>query len=289
MVCYLLQGRLFRWSNKDPVSFQQWKLSYLNQSSLFFRRGIIFSKYCSKHNFISTHNTDVITNLSGISANATAKCAVLLLMNMADSAWITVDCDKQVFSKIICYLEEQIDAKGNENTELEMIFDQSCVIKNQTCYLFKWIEDKPNDIVTIGKNININKLFEYLFHAISVVFPPIISPDFREKLMYSKHGNILNYYWTPIDDSGFEGIYISRDFSKLFQVGGNIFECGDNIFISIKFVCDGQIDCELNRSKDELGCLCSSTTNFSPNCVTSVDEHRKKCSFYHWETEKKCV
>ena len=206
-------------------------------------------------------------------------------MNMAESAWIGVECEKQLFSTILCYFEEQIDVMENTIIVDEKIFDQSCVIKNQICYLFKWIEVKPSDIIKIGTNINIIKLFEYLFHAISVAFPPIILPDFRQRLMYSKYGNILRYDWQPIDDSRVEGTYITRDFSRLFQVGGNLSECGDNIYISIKFVCDGQIDCGLNRTNDELGCLCSSNTSYSPKCVHFVDGHRKKCSFYYWKIE----
>ena len=65
-----------------------------------------------------------------------------------------------------------------------MVFDQSCVIRNNICYLFKWIEVKPHGITSIGGNKHIIRLFEYSFHAVSVEFPPIISPDFTEKMTY---------------------------------------------------------------------------------------------------------
>ena len=235
----LLQDGIVYWSSGDPISFHLWKADYLNQSSLFVGRAHNYSEFCFEDNFASTR--DITAYLSDISAKATATCAVLLLMNMAEPAWITVECDKQLFYKFLCYFEEPIIIQHNNtliesNTIIdEMIFNHSCVLKNKICYLFEWIEVKPNDIITIGAKQNVIKLFEYLFYAINVEFPPIISPDFSKRLTYRKYGGILNYKWHSINDNSFEGIYIMKDLSVHFQRGGNLFECGNNILISIKF------------------------------------------------------
>ena len=283
----MLQDDFFHWSNKDPVSFQQWKLNYLTNSSLFFRRRNIYSEICSKNDSTSTLITDITTYLSDISANSTAKCVVLLLMNMAEPAWIRVECGEKLLSKFLCYFEkEQIHVVQSNLIVNRMVFDQSCVIRNKICYLFKWIEGKPHGITSMGGNKHIIRLFEYLFHAVSVEFPPIISPDFTKKMTYRKYGRILSYKWHPINKTGLEGLYIIKGFSNTLHIGGNLFECDDNILISIKFVCDGQIDCVGNRSKDELGCSCNSTNSYSSNCKYLVDEDRKKCSFYYRKTKK---
>ena len=171
-----------------------------------------------------------------------------------------------------------------------MIFNQSCVLKNEICYLFEWIEVKPRSISTIRVDQNLIELFEYLFYAINVEFPPIISPDFSKRLTYKKYGQILNYKWHSINNHDFEGLYIMKDLSVSFQRGENLFECGNGILISIKFSCDGENDCsDIYISKDELGCLCNRTSSYAPNCKYFAHRHRKKCSFYYWMTDtNKC-
>ena len=294
MVFCLLQDDIVYWSNKDPVSFHLWKPDYLIQSSLFVGRAHHTSEYCSKNIFASIR--DITSYLSEISSNASAICAVLLLLNMAEPAWSRVECDKQLFSKFLCYFEEPVTIDYNntfiENNIItdEMIFNQSCVLKNKICYLFEWIEVKPNDMSHIGANQNVIKLFEYLFYAINVEFPPIISPDFSKRLTYKKYGQILNYKWHSINNNASEGLYIMKDLSINFQKGENLFDCGNGILISIKFSCDGENDCShIKISKDELGCLCNRTSSYTPNCKYFADKHRKKCSFYYWMTDtNKC-
>ena len=156
-----------------------------------------YTELCSKKHFASIR--DITAYLSDISSKARATCAVLLLMNMAEPAWIRVECDKQLFYKFLCYFEQPIITqynntliKSNTITD-EMIYNHSCVLKNKICYLFEWIEVKPNNIITTGANQNVIKLFEYLFYAINVEIPPIISPDFNKRLTFRKYGEILNY------------------------------------------------------------------------------------------------
>ena len=123
-----------------------------------------------------------------------AMCTVLLLMNLADPAWIRVECDKQLIENVLCYFDDK-PITDDHRTYVDMkIFDQSCVIINKTCYLFKWIKVIISEIdpKRIDKTfITLN--FEYLFDALSVPFPPIISPDFKQKLTYRKYGRIFNY------------------------------------------------------------------------------------------------
>ena len=136
--------------------------------------------------------------------------------------------------------------------------------------------------MAIDKNF-ITLVFEYLFDATSVQFPPIISPDFTHKLTYRKYGRIFTYNWHPINEAVVEGLYVFKDSGKNFNAGDNLFKCKDNVFLSIKFVCDGSFDCLGNQSYDELGCSCSKPYNYSSKCKYITEGGQKKCSFYYYQ------
>ena len=200
--------------------------------------------FCLKYESFSTIARDKTKDIDNIFQEKpySAICAVLLLMNLADPVWIRVECDKQLIENFLCYFEDK-PVTGDDKTYVDMnIFDQLCVMKQKICYLFKWIKVNTNEIdpITIDKTF-ITLLFEYLFDAVSVPFPPIISPDFKEKLTYRKYGRIFNYNWHPINKPLVEGLYIFKDSANKFNAGGNLFKCENNFLISIKIVCDVQV------------------------------------------------
>ena len=241
--------------------------------------------FCFKYESFSSLARDKTRDIDKIFQKNShlAMCAVLLLMNLADPARIRVECDNKFIHNFLCYFEDK-QVADDDKTYVDMnIFAQSCVMKNKICYLFKWIKVNTNEInpIKIDKNfITLN--FEYLFDAVSVPFPPIISPDFKEKLTYRKYGRIPNYNWHPINKPIIESLYVFKDSANKFNAGGNLFKCEDNVLISIKFVCDGNVDCTSNHSTDELGCLCSTPHNYSPKCKYIIEGDKKSCSFYYW-------
>ena len=241
--------------------------------------------FCFKYEFFSSVARDKTKDVANIFPKNpySAMCAVLLLMNLAEPAWITVEWDTNLTENFLCYFEDKPITDDNKTYVDMNIFDQLCVMKNNICYLFERTKVNITDID--GMKINktyITLLFEYLFDAISVLFPPIISPDFKEKLTYRKYGRIFIYNWHPINDPVVEGLYVYRDSPNKFNARGHLFRCKDNILISIKFVCDGYFDCTSNQPTDELGCLCSKSNNHSNKCKYTIEGNKKRCSFYYW-------
>ena len=103
------------------------------------------------------------------------------------------------------------------------------------------------------KEIDLKRL-KVLFNAVSIEFPPILSPDFSFILSYQRYSDIYIYEKHVVKNNSAEGIFIcSDDLMSIFK-GANIFKCGNGTFISQQYVCDGLVDCPGYQSLDEIDC-----------------------------------
>ena len=66
------------------------------------------------------------------------KCTAMILNNLVNPEWITIDCDEPVTSDIMCHFPRKIKKQFNWTTDSMEIYNSSCVYKNGTCFVFLW-------------------------------------------------------------------------------------------------------------------------------------------------------
>ena len=220
--------------------------------------------------------------------NNTFNCHAMLLTDLANPKWISVDCDEPVTSNILCYFEVEQDIRKQLSVPSRHIYDKICIAKNNTCYKFLW---HKNQFINREKyHIHI-RTFQYVFDAVETTFPPIFSGDFKYAFSYQRLGHIYIYRKRKrkISDAG--GLYIHQEKYYNFIKGGNVFECGNGRLISVYFLCDGINDCGNINSTDEVGCYCGKANYYSNKCKYIYKEsiHRLKqhisCSYYYIESK----
>ena len=124
------------------------------------------------------------------------------------------------------------------------------------------------------------KQFEYLFSAVSVPFPPIFSSGLKILITYKQFINLYKYKYSPVI-KGDEGLYIYSQKATSFVAGGNTFHCGDGVYISMIYICDGVDDCPGNSKEDEKHCLCD-RNKLLPPCKYIIDNgENKSCSLFY--------
>ena len=216
-----------------------------------------------------------------------SSCVAILLSNLADPEWITINCNEPMTTDVVCYFEH-INYK-KKPTVINIVSDTkihetACVLINNTCYLFKWIgQNYKKQLQNIVNNVSDVKIFQHLYDAVDVLFPPILSRNLDFKISYIRYGVTYEFKETKITQEAPEGLIISKNDPHDFHMGGNIFNCSMKFFISFKFVCDGKYDCGGYNSADEIDCHCQS---FSPKCKylgTNLKENR--CSYFYFKTK----
>ena len=222
-----------------------------------------------------------------------SKCAAMLLNNLVNPEWITIDCDEPVTSDIMCHFPRKIKQHINWITEEEIkIYNSSCVHKNETCFIFLWshfvsnIHSNNNKL--LRKEIDHINVFQYLFSAVSVSFPPIMLADMKYTMSYIRYGNSLSYITMEANKST-ETLLIFTQVHIDPRNGGNIFKC-KKYLISIEYLCDGKVDCESSEKLDEIDCQCKETEMYSSRCkyVISANEPKFCSDFYIKTTHHDC-
>ena len=178
----LFQGHL-HWQSLELLAFQQWKNIYFIKNSYPSYR----SAGRSVNNFfVSYHgqfnNTDLNTKVkSTLYPKAYMKtCAAMILYNIVEPEWITVDCDEPLGHGTFCvFTRENIFKTSPSISSSEFrINDRRCVMRNLVCYLSMWkkvfnvkvIID--NDDIYFTNFSSVEK-FQFSFDAIRIKFLPI--------------------------------------------------------------------------------------------------------------------
>ena len=82
-----------------------------------------------------------------------------------------------------------------------------------------------------------------------------------------------------------EGLLYFKQDPHQIDIGGNLFKCTNNVFISIQLLCDGNYDCP-DGPVDEIGCECLIKTNHSNKCkFLSTETFSKSCSHFYFTTK----
>ena len=115
---------------------------------------------------------------------------------------------------------------------------------------------------------------EYLVTATDAEFPPFHS--FLNVIRYCK----ISRKWISENITELhKGLHIVMDHGSKYIRYGNVFECGEGIFIAYAYVCDGKKDCPGDIAFDEIACICESSFILSSKCKYIISkEGIKRCS-----------
>ena len=118
-------------------------------------------------------------------------CTAMLLTNLTDPEWITVGCNESITNHLMCFWKEAKKKKINQSTK--NIYNEMCVLHNDTCYLFEWRKTYNTKLSkNIGSNISNITLFQHVFNAVSVTFLPIVVDNSRYMMTFRRYGHVFH-------------------------------------------------------------------------------------------------
>ena len=127
-------------------------------------------------------------------------------------------------------------------------------------------------------------MFQFVFNAVRVEFPPFISQHESYILQYSRFGSFYHYETKKLQNkSEAEGFGIYYENPLIFETDASMFKCLNQMYISIQFACDGLNNCL--GVEDEKNCKCNQTNDCSTSCkIISSIQGRKTCSLFYMKT-----
>ena len=196
----------------------------------------------------------------------------MLLTNLAEPQWIPVSCSQTLLPVIMCFIDKtnatkgmQVKIKENaDSTKNHYFCANHHIMINTTCYHFLWgnitlqCDNICNDM--ISAHLQSIPIFQHLYTCVLLqnAFPLVVNDlesDERTLLrFYNNFGNLkCKYENTSIYSKGFHTYKVKR--TKIL-IGINMFKCLKGGYVSVKYVCDGNIDCPNSKSDEEL-CICN--------------------------------
>ena len=292
---------MFNWENGDPVSFQPWKknklpqkynIKFPHQCKQFTRKGARFSsgdyierilKFCpwDKTGYYNyTMNRYKYSDEKYMQPKIEKRCTFMLLTNLAEPEWESIDCSQRIIGDIMCVIPRKVTIATNISFATNVtVFKNPCVFINEKCYSFSWgfLNDRSvsrNIKMKISKSTHV--AMEYLVTAPDAEFPP-----FHLFLNVIRYCNISRKWILLNNKEQHKGLHIVMTHGSKYIRYGNVFECGDGIFVSYAYVCDGKKDCPGNIPFDETECICESSQVLSNKCKYIITkEGIKRCSPY---------
>ena len=212
------------------------------------------------------------------------KCPALFLRNLADVQWIQVECNQSVATHVFCLIE-QVNETSIQFHPDAMFYHRECILLNTICYVFNWLRKgeplpKRNTIIDILQ-------FQFIFDAVAVTFPPILTNNFRQIIKYKRYSYLYDYKHYPVQNGEAEGLYIYKENGRItFIYGLNLFDCGSSSFISHAFVCDGKVDCPIYNPTDEEECKCNNSNIYPGKCKYIKTINGTMCSSFYYTSRK---
>ena len=189
-------------------------------------------------------------------------CALMLLTNLAEPEWISINCHQKIIGDILCMLPDNMIILTNISHQVDLVvFEHLCHLINGKCYLLSM--GFQNDTLGYQSPINVTSTLidmEHLIRAINGEFPPFHS--FNSLISYCK----ITSKWKFQKATGLHTApHVLLISGQSYIKYRNIFECGKDIFISYVFVCDGKKDCPGDVAFDEMACTCKKNVTYQTN------------------------
>ena len=208
------------------------------------------------------------------------QCTLMLLTNLAEPEWISIDCHQKIIGDIMCMIPRNINVTMSNSLEADLIiFNKLCIFIFGKCYLFSWgFLTDPKRYMSINTKIKMSKstlsAMEYLITASNTEFP--LFHSFFNFILYCK----ISRKWISQNiTEPHEGLHILMLPGSKYRKYGNVFECGKGNFIAYVYVCDGKKDCPGDIAFDEIVCICEKSFAQSGKCkYIASKEGIKSCS-----------
>ena len=211
-------------------------------------------------------------NGSKSSVESVNKCFLMLLHNLAERRWLSVDCNTPFLQYVICVKDKIIhDTVHINNTSVKSVHfcASNAIFVDDMCYNFQWTDSTTN-ISCINKDEFDIMLFKYILEAIAL--------EDRHLSAFVKHNmktisslTFIRYldtvtFMNNISLPHGEGYIIFPSVRHKIQLGTHIFNCSSGGNILNHYICDGTVDCPNDRS-DEDYCVCNESKQ-SKMCKT---------------------
>ena len=164
-------------------------------------------------------------------------CFFMSLLNLVTPKWENVDCNKPLSADVFCQLVEN---KVPHKTSIQIQPDSRSCLKgyikhNNLCYLFEWHTSGTNKLEKcLSKRLNSFNIqqFQFLFDAVTDIFPPVYSADLKYIITYKRYWNTYSYKLNS-DYTEKEGMYICAEYPSEYFHGNHVFKCSSGVFYFI--------------------------------------------------------
>ncbi len=313
------QGKI--WEHGIPVSFQQFKNYYFGQPGVLGHDIVNYSLedsvckkdkkeqaekgcFCNQWDLMANDmNSQKEKALHTIfpEHGKGLRCTMLLLSNLAESDWITVDCSDRMLGSVFCSLPSRnyIEPNSHQRYENNTICLLNSIFYNNTCFFFLLFQSKVNGSIsqfcgkfkTTALSEFSFKDWKFLFDAIQPPFPPVLleeNSSYLEQILVRKYLYMFEYKFDKVLSFDAEGFVVCHSLANKSQsyLPKHLLEKG--AFVPQSHQCDGIVDCSLDGS-DEEHCLCESSVK-NHLCRELKQHSGKVCCgpLYHRSKEGTC-
>ena len=192
---------LIGWQNADPLAYQTQSLQKDSINLCVVMDKTALHHFCENCNYyIRKDNCSIKTQISHKSDLYldSGNCFLMTVLNKASPTWEKINCSKPLLIDLFCQLKK--DSKSH-TTALQIHPDsKSCrkehILKNNTCYQFAW-HTLGKKIQESCSTIRLNSIyidqFQYLFDAVTDIFPPIFSSNLKHIFTYKRYWNTYSF------------------------------------------------------------------------------------------------
>ena len=233
----IFQGK-YNWENNDPVSYQQWKSSYMDIDSKM--------PVCFSHRLLTQYK-DLCWNFEMIKYQAINEedrnrlsCTAVLLQNLAEPQWISVPCNKKLSGNIFCSrLSNSIQYWNFINGTINhfCLCEKQQIKRNQTCLQFDWYTfiKKANNITQSrwpikDKSTSYKIYVRFILDTIkNNIVLPVFSSQFTKIIFIKKLSYVYNETVQPLKETT-KAFLLHTKNVKHFYIPGYMFQCEKEIY-----------------------------------------------------------
>ncbi len=254
----------------DPVSYQNWGRTVHPHNHMRIQ-----------YDLIQTQNnwSDFVTGAQFLSSNPqlnsthlVCDCSAMLLNNILNPEWITIECNQALMKSVMCAVPQNSSVNEEMLIPLE-VCNSECIAMNTSCFKFLWPNGVNKHVCRLRKNFISEKQRKELLDA---VFPEIQRGGYELSSLLQFESLLTTV----------QNIQICKESRQSTIFGTNVFTCKNKVLILSSSVCDGRNDCPSVDDSDEVNCTCNDHIYSSP-CKYVARENETTCSIFFYTTHSK--
>ena len=255
----------YRWSDRQPIAYQDWKnINYGKKRTETHRIGLLRG-LCSKQWFFVNHcfveqigtmvkevQQESLKELYPQKSKA-GRCTVLLIPNLAYPQWVSVICDIFLIPHVVCFKYNNTQYMLNPQSSQLLCYGQT-ILKDNYCYKFIWFHGRDMSLSQvreqckqIAKDIQVItniKQFHFIFDAVNnpqfiILSQHTVYLDLLISISFHKTWFTSKYLTQIINSTDASGHFVSKSDTKALVVDhSNVFLNENKEFMSSKYICD---------------------------------------------------